>query len=805
MGILSSLMSDSAHYKGIKGRYLMGGALAAGGIAYAAGGVSGGWKKEDGSKRSLSESLGSGAKTLAMGAAVGLGLGAGLMYAGNVANLYSTSKAAGLGFNPTSALNIAGGAARLTGQQLASTARQYSRLFSDDAVKNIMTSDGAAFIANKPHLATKLGRTAEVGKQIGRGVESVVEHTAGWLGKNWMPHLKGQGSVGDIAGAYVMAGAGAYSAYEAGKHAYEGDLGGAVKAGSMFAAEKYLFMGWKNRAGIMNFAKNAKLADYGAIAMTGLNVAASARTAAFEGGMYGASFIKTGVSPTGYLAARGLVLGDEGMALVQQQAVEHLKTINNMSPEHFQKMMKDPNVQEVLNKVPKMIHQTKNDAVNAKRAFLEMNPEELTNRISKGQRTAIEEAPDVAENSYLASEGAKAYGRMDTSKVVGYATSAQSALGKMEGQFATLQSQGRSLKVSGDLSAQVDQLHAKFSQVPGFDDAWQKIQGMSEQGMAAKRRKTGTDFGSPYQGPKTSNNIHHFSMGPARPHAIEVSRAKSVTREAKIFRAKRNAHADSTMKQYRMDMIGESNNKQVAMARRAETIRDTRPMISGQIAKAKSMTSTANESARTSAAAAASATASEAEMAGAFASVTSNKGSFLGKMHSMFGAGGEAREAKMLGTSITHGGEKMTMAGAIAINAGNPEMLGELGKQFGNMYSKGAGFFDMGASARVMLNMNKSVMSTNMDIAKGAYRAGSAVTKATLGASLGQLGFAGAVVAGVGVLAANAMNISGQEVMESAHGVHEHMRESARPHYGSSELGQSTQGLSFGLHSRRRG
>ena len=96
------------------------------------------------------------------------------------------------------------------------------------------------------------------------------------------------------------------------------------------------------------------------------------------------------------------------------------------------------------------------------------------------------------------------------------------------------------------------------------------------------------------------------------------------------------------------------------------------------------------------------------------------------------------------------------------------------------------------------------IFSTNLDIAKVGYRAGSAVTKATLGASLGQLGFAGAVVAGAGMLAASAMNISGEQAMEAARGVHEHMRESAKPVYGSSQLGQSTQGLSFGLHNRRR-
>ena len=926
-------MSESAHYKGLKGRYLMGGAAAAGGIAYAAGGLTGGWKKEDGSNRSFAESLGSAAKTTALGAGLGLGLTAGLMYAGNLTNLLSTQKAAGLGLNAKAGFNAMGGAAKLTGEQILSTGRQYSRLFNDPAVGSVMKADAERFLADKPHLATKMGRAGEVTKQAGRVVEGAVEHTAGWLSHNWMPHMKGQGGFGDIAGAYAMAGAGVYTGYEAGKHAYEGDIGGAMKAGAIFAAEKYMFMGWKNRAGAIDFVKKAKLADWGALGGTALNAAALARTAAFEGSVYGASFVKTGVSPTGYAAARGMVLGDEAAGLLQHQAVEHLKNINNMSPEHFQKMLNNPDIQSALKTMPGAIHKAKGDVASAKNMFMDMTPAELTERISKGQAAAGKGAAEAGDVSYLAFKGAQKYSGMDTEKLAGYATVAQSTLGKMETQFEGLRSSGRFLKMSENLTSQVDQLHAKFSQVPGFDDAWQKIQGMSEQGMAAQRRKTGTDFGSPYQGPNTSNRVNTSNrerdlrkrMANFERHSIDTGRnrvnpfrqqlerltgtgragkgaagvrnaqqtqALRRGRESARNRANRVAGDRARMSKMRVEgarqrpvpgsmyakqkarqqgvmntAVGRANDREMRRLQKTVSDRDyrqmisgpsgrdryfgetvpafnreaigqfqqketsmfpwarstiekgpgdalnpsvmrdnvTKPMIAGQVAKAKATSTARNTSARATAAEAASKAAGEAEMAGAFASVTSNKGGFLGQMHSTFGAGGEARESKMLGSTITHAGEKMTMGGAIALNAGNPEMLGELGKQFGNMYSRGAGMFDMGASTRVMLNMNKSVMSTNMDMAKGAYRAGSAVTKATLGASIGQIGFAGAIVAGVGVMAAGALGISGQDAANVAGSVHEHMRSMNKPVYGYSELGQSTQGLSFGLHNRRRG
>lgn len=117
------------------------------------------------------------------------------------------------------------------------------------------------------------------------------------------------------------------------------------------------------------------------------------------------------------------------------------------------------------------------------------------------------------------------------------------------------------------------------------------------------------------------------------------------------------------------------------------------------------------------------------------------------------------------------------------------------------MINPGRGRFAMGTRLIGAVNMStaKGVGRLGINAAKGA----NVLSKAVLGASALQVGAAGAAVAGLAYMAGSAMGITGQQVSQAAQSVHEGFKQANRPTYGSSQLGQSTQGLVFGLNSRR--
>lgn len=111
----------------------------------------------------------------------------------------------------------------------------------------------------------------------------------------------------------------------------------------------------------------------------------------------------------------------------------------------------------------------------------------------------------------------------------------------------------------------------------------------------------------------------------------------------------------------------------------------------------------------------------------------------------------------------------------------------------------------MSMGTRLIADTNASVRGITMRAMGRGLQGANAVSKIALGASLGQLGFATAVVGGIGMGIGNALGISGQQVLETTSAIHQSFKQASKPVYGYSELGQSVQGLTFGLHNRRRG
>lgn len=134
---------------------------------------------------------------------------------------------------------------------------------------------------------------------------------------------------------------------------------------------------------------------------------------------------------------------------------------------------------------------------------------------------------------------------------------------------------------------------------------------------------------------------------------------------------------------------------------------------------------------------------------------------------------------------------------------GDREALSAAQKAFTETMKTGGGRFRMAMPTRLMLNANWSTTKMGARAGMGAVRGANVASKAVLGASLGQVGFAAAVVGGIGYGIGNALGITGPQAAQAASAVHETFKQMNKPVYGYSELGQSTQGLVFGLNSRR--
>lgn len=155
--------------------------------------------------------------------------------------------------------------------------------------------------------------------------------------------------------------------------------------------------------------------------------------------------------------------------------------------------------------------------------------------------------------------------------------------------------------------------------------------------------------------------------------------------------------------------------------------------------------------------------------------------SFLG---SAFGAAGRA------GMSVGYG-----------MHAGLDALRHPLRTGVKGAWSATKGAAGLGASAA--LGATGLGLHAAIKYGPGAYRKTSALTQATVGASLTEIGAVSAL--GLGAYAAMSDNPD-EGLMEAGRTVAsmgEQMGMASRPSYGTSVFQQSAQGLVFGLHSRR--
>jgi hypothetical protein len=134
--------------------------------------------------------------------------------------------------------------------------------------------------------------------------------------------------------------------------------------------------------------------------------------------------------------------------------------------------------------------------------------------------------------------------------------------------------------------------------------------------------------------------------------------------------------------------------------------------------------------------------------------------------------------------------------------SGNSQRMSELKGAFGAALRQGTRF-GPSLATRLQGRTNWSAVKMGASAVGTGLRGANMASKMILGASLGQVGFATAAVAGIGYGITNALGISGSQLVETASAIHQGLKQASKPVYGYSELGQSTQGLVFGLNSRR--
>jgi hypothetical protein len=139
-------------------------------------------------------------------------------------------------------------------------------------------------------------------------------------------------------------------------------------------------------------------------------------------------------------------------------------------------------------------------------------------------------------------------------------------------------------------------------------------------------------------------------------------------------------------------------------------------------------------------------------------------------------------------------------AAARAAYSPPPGILSRMGSSMSNTIGQA-----MKPQTKMLWNANVAAAKFNGRVAMAGLGVANDMSKMFLKASLPQIGVAAGITAGIGYGIMSATGVSGSQLADVGRSVHEGIKASARPVYGYSALGMSTQGLTFGLHNRRTG
>jgi hypothetical protein len=123
-----------------------------------------------------------------------------------------------------------------------------------------------------------------------------------------------------------------------------------------------------------------------------------------------------------------------------------------------------------------------------------------------------------------------------------------------------------------------------------------------------------------------------------------------------------------------------------------------------------------------------------------------------------------------------------------------------------DLMKTGAYKFSPSIGTSIMLNVDNSVRKTAAKAAMSSYSVANSVSKATMGASIPKIALGVGAIAGLGYTAVSSVSKDPAGTISKAYKENrESLRQSYRGNYGHTELGQSVNGLVFGMHNKRHG
>jgi len=484
-----------------KGRHTVAAGAAALGMIGGVGALTGGWSSEN----AEGDQEASWGKRIATGAGLmvgGVGLAIGVPAAAVARSAY---KAVASTLGKEKARQVAKNAfvtqLKVGGRSILEFPKTAFRIHTDKEIVAQMRQAGAERGLTGIH-STALGRGLAVpAKYIGEKAEGAIEHTASWLGKNWIPKLK----EGDPA-AIALAGMSVFDAYHAAHSAYEGDIGGVAGSLAKFAGAKYAYMGWHHRKPIGEWIKKQKLADYAVYATAGMQALGTMRNAALEAAQYHLAYTRTGVSVGQYYSIGAEKYGETFLRMANQAKDDYARALGQLDDKTIQAIMADSRIKGLTQEFGKISSEAKKTAEAANR----LTKEQFVENLRKAQGRAAEVGPDIEQKTWLGSKAAERFVNQDI----------EQAWGVFE---QTRKAAQRASEAAGVISPETDAVFSRIKNlgkdfnfedlsevIPKRGSAVNAFDGMRHGGLAGELRKQNTDFGSVVDLAKAANRAQEL-------------------------------------------------------------------------------------------------------------------------------------------------------------------------------------------------------------------------------------------------------------------------------------------------------
>lgn len=379
---------------GIRGRWLLGGGVLALGVISLAGKLFGHNESNKENKSSLLKTTLTG---IGVTAAIALGISA--IPAAQIAYTLKRSQLVAGKDIITNAFirKSAWGAFKSSINANLAALKTYKDIHFDEKVISAMKASGKELHSTGAY-STAWGRALFPFQKA----EEFIEHTAAWLGKNWMPEFKKF-----EPGAVALGALSAYDAYHMSKSAYEGDIGGVAKGALTFAAGKYAYMGYYKylrtpelRKVALGWAKKQTKWDWAGYGMLGLDSVSTAKTAGMEATSYYAAFVRTGAPYPEYLshlAAKGYTNYKKAFSGITD---EYLGFVDDLPPDIKERIMKElPDVKKVIDNVKGL----KQEAKKAQDSFLNLTEDEFIKLQKENQAMIGKEVDKTSKYSWAMS------------------------------------------------------------------------------------------------------------------------------------------------------------------------------------------------------------------------------------------------------------------------------------------------------------------------------------------------------------------------------------------------------------------